>query len=49
MTTTVRFAYYLHIDSRYESLSAYAHEEWFDLAYSYKVGQRQIITADGTV
>ena len=42
--TTVRFAYYLNSESHYESLLAYNHKEWSDLVYSFKVGQRQIIT-----
>jgi len=43
MTTTVRFAYCLNIDSHYESLLAYECKEWSGLVYSFKIGQRQII------
>ncbi len=46
MTTTVRFAHCLNIESHYESLLAYNHKEWSDLVYSFKVGQ--IITAGVT-
>ena len=44
--TTVRFAYGLNRECRYESLVEYEYEEWFGFMRSFKVSQRQRRTVD---
>lgn len=44
--TTVRFAYCLNRECRYESLVEYEYEEWFGFMRSFKVSQRQRRTVD---